>query len=361
MKAFSSSSSSSSAPSPPACSTHAAFSLVDVIPDVGDRCTSLTYSGESVYVGTAGGRVLAFVGGSRVASADAGAGGRRGAGAVSQLEAVPDTGTLLALCDGALVLLELDGLARRPAGLLGDARGVVSFCLNARGFLARHRLCVATATGSKRRLRLYEWAESGGGGGGAYAFVKELDLPDVPRAMAYVAGRLFLGYAREYNILFDETGDVQDALAALGRDTRPLVKYLPGDRLLLVTAADLGVVVDGATGEPAAGVPALSFGHHPLALAYCYPYLLSVSDTSATLEVHSTRSTAPGRSVDQIVQTLDVPLGAVGASARGGGRAPLPCCARTSSSARTTPPPLPPLSARRRPRGLQLPHRARLL
>jgi len=330
---------------------HRAFALVDVVPDVGERVTSLTYHGDVVYAGTASGKIVAYrvtgaasAGGSRteyssarVASAElvparksGGGGGSSGGGggggsAVAQLEALPDTGLLLAACDGGLYLLELGTLARRPAGVL-DSKGVVSFALNARGAAARHRLCVAVAAGARRRLRLFEWEPAvdgggGGGGGGRYAFFKELDLPDTPRALAYVGGRLFLGYSREYNILHDETGDVADlfAAAALARDTRPLIKYLPGDTLLIVTAEDLGVVVTAA-GEPAP-VPNPRFGHHPLALAYCYPYLISVSEASTRLEIHAARSSTGrlgGGGKDEVVQAIDIPLGAVGAWRRAG-------------------------------------------
>ena len=328
---------------------HAAFSLVDVIPDVGERVSSLTYHGDIVYVGTAGGRVLAYrvhgvagSGGSgrteyssvRVAAAEVaagGSGGKRGTSsaasatslsAVTQLEAVPDTGLLIALCEGALSLLELETLARVPAGLL-DGKGVSSFALNVRGAAARQRLCVAVSAGARqRRLRLFEWAE------GKYCFLKELDLPDAPRALAYVGGRLFLGYAREYNILHDDTGDVQDlfASAALAHDTRPLIKYLPGDKLVIITAEDLGVVVTSA-GEPAP-VPTPKFGHHPLALAYCYPFLISVCEMSSRMEIHSARS-ATGRlgggGRDEVVQAIDIPLGAVGACERVRGSSRLLC------------------------------------
>ena len=36
----------------------------------------------------------------------------------------------------------------------------------------------------------------------------------------------------------------------MGKDTRSLVKHLPGDTLVVVCANETGVVVSGATGEP---------------------------------------------------------------------------------------------------------------
>lgn len=377
--AFSSSSSSSKK------TGHDAFTLVDVT-EVSEKISSMTYVGDLLYVGTACGKLLLY----RVKGSTSAQSGKTAyqaervhcvdvvkKGAVTQVEAVPDNNLLIALADGALSLFDLDTLRRRPPGLL-DQKGVVSFTLNVRGFLVKHKLCVCVSGSSKKRLKLYEWSGatgagsaasssssgggSGGGGGsdlsasrgGQYAFLKELDLPDVPKAISYFADRLFLGYSREYNILWDETGEVQDLFSSsaasssssssgssssgssggglLGgsKDTaKPVIKYLPGDRFLIVTADRLGIVLT-PKGEPAT-VPHPSFEHHPLSLAYCYPYLISVSDCSTKMEVHASRASGGrlfgaggtgaigggagvggGLQKDEIIQTIEVPLGAVG-------------------------------------------------
>lgn len=236
--------------------------------------------------------------------------------AVTQLEAVPDTNLLIVLADGALSLYELDTLKKRPPGLL-DQKNVHSFALNVRGYILRHRLAVVT---TKKRIKLFDWADN------QYAAVvqpggrdpKELDLPDIPRTVAYVGSRLFLGYAREYSIVQDETGVPVDLPISLDKETRPLIKYLPPhdspqDRLLAMTVDNLGIIIT-ANGDPAP-VPPPSFDAPPMGLAFCYPYLIAVPEGGGRMEVHASRS-ANGRigtgGKDEIVQVIDVPPNPVG-------------------------------------------------
>ena len=256
---------------------------------------------------------------------------------VTQLDTVPDLNLLVALADGALSLWDTDSLKRRPSGGL-DSKGAAMFAVNLAGG-PKFRLCVVT---TKRRLRLYEWssgnAASAGSGltlaaatasasgfsdsNGKYVFWKEFDLPDTPRAITYYGSMLACGYQREYNVLCADTGAVTDVTGVMSRDTRPLIKHLPGDHLLIVTADGVGVVLN-RHGEPAGqaapgggvpglSVPALQFGHHPQAIGYCYPYAISVADASnssgsggrGVLEVHAGRDRR-----DEVVQRLDSPGG----------------------------------------------------
>jgi hypothetical protein len=304
-------------------SGHGAFTLVDVVPDVGEKVASVTYHGDFLYVGTGSGKLHMY----RVAGTTTAAGKTdyrservtvvecSKKGPVVQLEAVPDINILLVLADGAMSMYDLDSLKKRPSGLL-DQKNVQSFTLNVRGFFVKHRLCVCVAS-SKKRLFFYDWAD----GQYAKSLQRELDLPDVPKSVVYWSGRVFLGYNREYNILDGETGDVQDlfsreSVGIGGRETRPLIKYLPGERFLIVTSDNLGIVVT-SKGEPAP-VPTTSFSHPPISIAYCYPYMISVSDASGKMEVHAARSStgrlgAGGK--DEIVQSIDIPHGAIGACA----------------------------------------------
>ena len=383
---------------------HDAFVLTDVISGIDEKLTCMTYNGDDVYLGTASGKLLLYrvrstpgknkVGGPVAAIGLVGLperqrwGGCGYAGrharlpaptcrsrrrrctaprctpylqaeytstraqtvdvsgsksAVTQVEAVPDLNLLLAVCEGGISLWDLDSLRRRPSCVL-DTKGVQFFALNVRG-PPRYKLCVVS---SRKRLRLYGWEAAAKN----FVFVKDLDLPDVPRAVVYYGNRLACGYQREYNVLFEDTGEVRDATGVMARDTRPLIKHLPpvvvrradastgadggggglttstgaSDNLLIITADDVGVVLN-ATGEPATttvatggggsaaqmSIPALQFGHHPLSLAYCYPYVISVGDNNSRIEVHATR----GRR-DEVVQRLDFPSGA-GSSSSGGG------------------------------------------
>ena len=346
---------------------HEAFSLVDVVRPAdleGERLSALTYLGDLLFLGTAAGRLLQFRVSSRAAAVGAASGAPEYAAAreravdvgssrapVAQLEVMPDVQLLVALCDGGVSLHRLASLDRVPSVL--DAKHAVAFAVNARA----RKLCVVT---SKRRLRLYEWVD------GRFAPLRshpELDVPDVPRALVYYGPRVCLGYSREYNVLFEDTGEVKEVGQAMGKDTRSLVKLLPGDALVVVCANETGVVVSGATGEPSvlaaggdrgsaaasaaasaasvaaaeaansaaggaagggaaaagAGVAILQFRHRPLALGYCFPYIVSVGDglgaaagPACRVEVHAGRG---GK--DETVQTLQLPAGGVAAMADG--------------------------------------------
>ena len=280
-------------------SQHAAFKLVDAITTIDERISALTYAsafgghrdlpsqpvlhhsphptpspGDIVFVGTATGRLFSY----RVTSSTSAAGRTEYTSTrlcavevsaakqpVTHLEAVPDLGVLVTLCDGAVGLWDANPLRRRPAGGL-DAKFAVGLALDVHGPPA-HKLAVLSG---KKTLRLYEWS------GGKYLFSKELSLPAVPKALVYIGTSLLCGYTREYNVLDEVTGAVRDITGIGGRDTHPLVKHLPGDNVLITTAEELGVVVT-PSGDPAVvvgvggesrGVPAVQFGHRPTAVAY---------------------------------------------------------------------------------------------
>lgn len=326
---------------------HEAFTLVDVVRSSdteNEKLTALTYLGDTLYIGTASGRLQQYrVTSSRSASftseyaatrertMDVGSSRQP----VTQLEAVPDIGLLIALCDGCISLHRLANLDRTPSGVL-DSKHAVAFSVNSRG----RKLCIAT---NKKRLKLYEWVD------GKFAPMRshpELDIPDVPRSIAYYGPRICLGYQREYNVLFEDTGEVREIGQSMGRETRSYIKLLPGDSLVVVCANDTGVVINGATGDPsvlatmsggrannssggggsgsagAAGIAILQFRHKPLAIGYCFPYIVSVGDGLSTgganaskVEVHSGRG---GK--DELVQVLSLPAGSGAVVALADGR-----------------------------------------
>lgn len=207
------------------------------------------------------------------------------AGAVTQLEALGgDVSQLLAVADGAIYMLDLVSLKRRPPGGL-DSKSVSFVAVNRGGRAAggsrvgAPKLCVVTL---KKRLRLFAWAV----GGKQYSYVTELDVPEVPRAVAYFGTSLICGYSREYNIISEDGGhSVRDVTGLMGKETRPYIKQLPGDCVLIVQGEEVGAVIALPSGEPA-HLPTLHFDHRPSTMAYCYPYLLSCG--TAELEVHAT-------------------------------------------------------------------------
>jgi hypothetical protein len=279
---------------------------------------------------------------------------------VTQLEAVPDDRLLLALCDGGLHMFGLETpspatpgalqtLSKWPSGVL-DSKNVVAFALNCRASHPHHRVCVATA---KRRLRPYRWQPqslgvdpagpgSGSGAGavgkptGQYSRGKEMEIIDVPKAILYFGNRLCVGFSREYNLIFEDTGLVGDVPGEMSRDTRPLIKYMPptpppllgtgstqqqqqpqqqtgggaasDDRVLIVTLDGVGVVIQ-PDGSPAPGSTLYTFRVKPTAFAYNYPYLLAFAPTAGggggQVEIHATAGTGA------VVQNLALPPGLV--------------------------------------------------
>lgn len=269
------------------------------------RLNCYLLAGDYVYLGTASGKLLLYKVTNRLAGSgrteysatkeravDVGS----SRSAVTQIEAIPDLQVLVALCDGAVSLHRISNLDRVPSML--DSKHAVQFAVNAKA----RRLCIVS---SKRRLKLFEWVD------GKFTPVRghpELDVPDVPRALVYYGPRICLGYSREYNILYEDTGEVHDIPGGIGRDTRPLIKHLPGDNLMIVCTDDVGVVLN-ASGEPAMGATVLQFGHHPLAIGYCYPYILSIGEGNTKVEVHASRGAK-----DEVVQALTIPSGVVALS-----------------------------------------------
>lgn len=132
---------------------HDAFYLADVATIEGEKLTALTYIADLLLVGTASGKVLAL----RVTTTR-GADGRvehrstrekavelSRAHAVSALEAAPDLGVVVALCDGAAIVLRLPALERVPSVLEGKNAAAITFDAFA------PRLCIVT---TKKRLKV---------------------------------------------------------------------------------------------------------------------------------------------------------------------------------------------------------------
>ena len=111
---------------------------------------------------------------------------------VTQVEAIPDLKLVLVLADGALTTWEAGSLRKKLAGGALDAKHAVFFALNVRG-PPRHKLCVVS---SKKRLRLYAWGGADGGASKQFVWIKDLDLPDVPRALVYYGTHIACGYQR---------------------------------------------------------------------------------------------------------------------------------------------------------------------
>jgi hypothetical protein len=228
---------------------HAAFTVVDIVPAIDEKVTCLAYYADYIYVGTVGGRIRLYRVSATSASsgrvdystdligADAGSG--RG-GAVTQLEALGgDVNLLLAVADGAISMLDLTTLKRRSPGAL-DAKNVAFVAVNrarAGSKAGGQKLCVVT---TRKRLRLFVWSA---GGAKQFLYKTELDVPELPRAVAYYGASLICGYSREYNIISEDgehsVRDVTGLTAA-----RPYIKGLPGDSVLIIQVRECRIALD---------------------------------------------------------------------------------------------------------------------
>lgn len=303
---------------------HKAFFEAKVVfdPPLEDMLGAFTYYGDSLFLGTTGGKLMSYA----VDESDTGASGNPGSldvgyvarrkrtievskgRAITKIECFPEVNLLIVLCEGAVTLYAINTLDKVPSIL--ESKHAVSFAINTRAL----KLCIVT---SKKRLKLYEWND------GKFAVVRghpELDVPDVPRSIAYIGGRLIVGYRREYNVIIEETGAVTDIGGEHGNDRRPLIKQLPGDRLLLSygtkdresrdTEQMIGVMVDRSL-KAVPAFPVIEFQHRPLHVGYCYPYILSIGEAPQTgtisLFVHATQN---GR--DAVVQEIPFRPGVIG-------------------------------------------------
>ncbi|KAJ1621652.1 hypothetical protein T492DRAFT_886585 [Pavlovales sp. CCMP2436] len=313
---------------------------------------------DCVFVGTADGAILRF--GAYPATAGAGSagaadeveidlalGGRQQLGArpVEQLVLLPALGVLLVLADGAVSVHDAATLER--LGSLDGAKGAGALCVSegASSSGGTCRVCVALRGSKPLRLVLYELsAPSGGGragaaaggrrslglgsgllrqGGGGQRWLpyKSLLTPEPALVLAWGAEEICVGYAAQYSLVHDATGDVVELLPGEA-GVNPVLLHLPGCEEVLVATGRVATFVDLRSAGAAARSP-LAWEAPPLALALSPPYVLAL---------------LPGHLVVTLLGDADRPHSAVQSVAlRALGGAP--------ASPRAQPPPPPLLAA----------------
>jgi hypothetical protein len=133
---------------------HDAFYLVDVIPPIeGEKLSCFTYVGDVLLVGTVSGRVISF----RVTTTRGGDGRAEhrstrertfensSRSPISAIEAAPDLGIAVAVCDGAAIVLKLPALERTTSCL--EAKNALWIAFDA----FAERLCVFT---TKKKIKV---------------------------------------------------------------------------------------------------------------------------------------------------------------------------------------------------------------
>lgn len=262
--------------------TREAFkSVVDLVPTLDARISCIEFSEPFLFIGTQTGQIYRLrVSSSGVDSKFDWASWRPdmelGRRPVDQLRAMRGTDYVIALCDGKLTFFRATSMTTDNLNV--PQRDISKFCLNEAGY-PNFGLCLSV----KKKLVLYSWSAS------AHSFqpLKELAVPDVPLSMMYYSHFICVGYQREYNILVDTTGEVlefREDVVHLDSKTLPLIKYLPGEVLLLSGAERAGVFVK-FDGSPLPRDP-VKWLHRPEVIGYCFPYILSISARSDTVEVH---------------------------------------------------------------------------
>lgn len=253
-----------------------AFEDVAPLPAVAGGAACAAVGEDAIYVGTADGVLVRYhaaptcaalsmasaAGAPEAASADAiqWMVGRRqplgiGRRMVEQLELLPSIGMLLVLADGAVFLHDASTLERR--GHLDGAKGAGAMCVSAALSGAAYRVCVALHRGKPLRLALYEVAGSPASAGPpqpqrrppqqAHTPYKVLLTPEPALALEWGAEQVCVGYASEYALVHDSSGDVVELLGR-EREAPP--------RLLQLARAEEVLVLTGTAGPP--GPPGLS-------------------------------------------------------------------------------------------------------
>jgi hypothetical protein len=175
---------------------------------------------------------------------------------------------------------------------------------------------VRIALASRRRLILLEWAHQIR----QFVVIRELGMPpEAPMSLAWVHGRIWAGYSREYNFqTVRVTRGTESSEVAVG-DVVTVPLYLSGTRPTML-AHPRGVVL---VGEHKVGLrlqpngntetaATLRWSVAPTRLLWSNPYVVSVSATDASLEVHSFPDGAAVQRLD-LVQATGAAVEEVGA------------------------------------------------
>ena len=130
--------------------------------------------------------------------------------AITSLEAIPDWGIVLSICDGYVYIHNLKTLDFLDK--LKNTKNCNKFCVDAR----TSRVCISI----KHRLLILGW------NGKQFVEIKELRFPSTARSLVWVGKNLCVGFRREYNLLSVESGLIIKEVTDTGRKEKPLVSLI---------------------------------------------------------------------------------------------------------------------------------------
>ena len=236
-------------------------------------------------------------------------------GNVDDIQLLSDPSIAVCLKDGDIFAVRLakSGLALLPVTGIDARKKVQKLSVN-RSPAHGDRLVLSTST---RKLLFFSIQHTADGRLNAKHF-RALDVPDPPRSLLYNQETTAVGYRREYNLLKDIWGsDAADAAipvevpGAKPGPGMPIIAAVPAlpasllahsapsstaaaaasssadvgkDSLLLTTENHLGVLIS-SDGVPMGGI--VEWPSAPTAIAYCFPFLVTLLQASNTLDIRS--------------------------------------------------------------------------
>ncbi|KAL3874849.1 hypothetical protein ACJMK2_037811 [Sinanodonta woodiana] len=188
---------------------------------------------------------------------------------ISQLAVIPEVFLLISLSDyvvsvhdlstfGQIVslaktkgatLFEVD--LQKPASLSGEVQPYL-------------RMCVAV----KRKIQLMYWKNRD-----FHELQTDLNLYDIPRAMAWCKDSLCVGFKRDYFLIKVNTGESKELFPTGSNQLEPVVTKLD-DNMLLLSRDKMSIFID-ADGNPVKNQP-LTWSDIPFDTVHDPPYLIAV-------------------------------------------------------------------------------------
>lgn len=206
---------------------------------------------------------------------------------VTQVETVPELKIIITLSDGLIHINSLDDLSILQ--IIQKTKGATCFATNLETTRTLNdklqhilRMCVVV----KRKIILLYWKNKN-----FHEMAKEFNLNDQPRAIAWCAESLFVGYKSEYNLIKLKTNDSEEEFKNLsatgGKQPEPIIRLLQDDKVSV--NRDENTYVLDKDGDPYLKY-SISWSDIPLNIAEDYPYLISLLSSSIvevrTIEPH---------------------------------------------------------------------------
>lgn len=205
---------------------------------------------------------------------------------VSQVEVVPNLKIIITLSDGLIHIHSLDDLSILQ--VIQKTKGATCFATNLQNQTTLTgevqymlRMCVVV----KKKIIMLYWKNKN-----FHEMSKELNLSDQPKAIAWSAESLFIGYKSEYELinLVAESGEEVKNLSSTGtKQSEPTIRLLHDDKVSI--NKDENTYILDQNGDPYLKY-SISWSDIPANLTEDYPYLIALLPSSIieirTVEPH---------------------------------------------------------------------------